>query len=76
MTAAGTFRTATARATSDVRIAGVPWPAYKVFALVLGAVVALAVGVATATAGTAVLTGAAVGTVTWLALNALRSTRV
>lgn len=76
MTTAGNFRTAAARATGDVSVAGVPWPAYKLIALVVGAVVALVVGVATATAATAILAGAAAGTVTWLVFNALCSTRL
>ncbi|SEH80887.1 hypothetical protein SAMN04489835_4404 [Mycolicibacterium rutilum] len=70
MTTAGNFRTTAARAACDVSVAGVPWPAYKLIALVLGAVVALVVGVATATAATAVLAGAAVGTVTWVVFSA------
>ena len=75
MTTAGNVRTAAARVTCDVSVAGVPWPAYKLIALVLGVVVALAVGITTATAATAVLTGAAVGTVAWVAFSALCSTR-
>ncbi|MCT7659852.1 hypothetical protein [Mycobacterium deserti] len=74
MTTAGNFRTTAARVACDVSIAGVPWPAYKVIALVLGAVVALVVGVATATAAQAVLAGAAIGTLTWVALSAYCST--
>nr|WP_090277974.1 hypothetical protein [Mycolicibacterium komanii]CRL73315.1 hypothetical protein CPGR_03182 [Mycolicibacterium komanii] len=76
MTTAGNFRTAAARVTCDVPVAGVPWPAYKLIALVLGVVVALAVGMATATAATAVLAGAAVGAVTWVAFSALCSSRL
>lgn len=76
MTTAGSFRTAAARATCDVPVAGVPWPAYKLIALVLGTVVALVVGFATATAATAVLAGAAVGTVTWLVFSVLCSARL
>ncbi|OBG14896.1 hypothetical protein A5765_09790 [Mycolicibacterium celeriflavum] len=76
MTTAGDFRSTAARAASEVSVAGVPWPAYKLIALVLGAVVALLVGVATATAATAVLAGAAVGTLTWLVFSALCATRL
>lgn len=75
MTMAGNFRATATRASDDVSVAGVPWPLYKVIALVLGAVVAVVVGVATATAATAVLAGAAVGTVTWLVFSALCATR-
>ncbi|KUI02094.1 hypothetical protein [Mycobacterium sp. IS-3022] len=76
MTTAGDFRSTAARAGSEVNVAGVPWPAYKLIALVLGAAVALVVGVATTTAATAVLAGAAVGTVTWLVFSALCSSRL
>jgi hypothetical protein len=76
MTTAGNFRTAAARATCDVRVAGVPWPAYKLIALVLGGVVAVVVGVATAATGTAVLAGAAVGAVVWVVFGALCSPRL
>lgn len=76
MTTAGDFRATAARAACEVSVAGVPWPAYKLIALVLGAVVALVVGMATVTAAAAVLAGAAVGTVTWLVFSALCSTRL
>ena len=46
----------------DVTIAGVPWPRYKVAALVLGVVAAVVVGIVTTAVGPAVLAGAAVGT--------------
>ncbi|WP_370647012.1 hypothetical protein [Mycobacterium sp. IDR2000157661] len=42
MTTAGQVRTAASRLACDVSVAGVPWPAYKVIALILGAVVAVA----------------------------------
>lgn len=74
MTAAGNFRATASRAACDVSVAGVPWPAYKLIALVVGVVVALVVGVASAAASAAVLAGAAVGTVTWLVFSALCST--
>ncbi|OBI84291.1 hypothetical protein [Mycobacterium sp. E740] len=75
MTTVGTFRSTAARAACEVRVAGVPWPAYKLIALVLAVAVALVVGVATATAASAVLAGAAVGTLTWLVFSAICSTR-
>jgi hypothetical protein len=53
-----------------VPVAGVPWPAYKLIALLVGAVVLLVVGIVTMTASTAVLSAAAVGTLTWLGLSA------
>jgi len=70
MTTAGDFRIAATHAPRELRreisIAGVPWPAHKVAALVLGVLVALVIGVATVTAATAVLAGAAVGTLAWV----------
>lgn len=46
----------------EVLIAGVPWPVYKLAALLVGAVVLVAVGAATASAGPAVLAAAATAT--------------
>ncbi|OBF11801.1 hypothetical protein [Mycobacterium sp. ACS4331] len=67
MTTAEQFRSAvTHPASREVTIAGVPWPAYKVIALVVAAVVFGVVGVATASLGAGVLSGAAVGTVAWV----------
>jgi len=53
----------------EVLIAGVPWPVYKLIALLVAAVVLVAVGLATSTAATAVLTAAAAGTAAWLGLR-------
>jgi hypothetical protein len=53
----------------EVSIAGVPWPVYKLIALVVGIAVLVAVGVVTASAGPAVLAGAAAATVAWLGLR-------
>lgn len=75
MTTAAQFRSTVARATCDVSVAGVPWPAYKVIALLLGALVALVVAVVTTSAASAVLTGAAVGTAAWLGLGVVCSAR-
>src|ERR1700712_2843866 len=58
---------------TEVRIAGVPWPAYKLIALVVAALVLLVVGLATASAAAAVLGGAAAGTVVWLGLSVFSS---
>ncbi|MGE0220486.1 hypothetical protein [Mycolicibacterium sp.] len=75
MTTAEQFRDAVSRPASTVPIAGVDWPTYKVVALVLG-LLAFAVLIGPATASTAVLTGAATGTATWLVLGfAARSSR-
>ena len=74
MTTAGNFRTTASRVACDVSVAGVPWPAYKLIALILGALVAVVVGLATLSAAPAVLGGAAVGTAVWLGLSAYCST--
>jgi hypothetical protein len=58
-----------------VTIAGVPWPRYKVVALIVGFTFALLVGVLTMSATPAVLAGAATGTLAWLALGYLRRAR-
>ncbi|MCV7284208.1 hypothetical protein H7J87_02595 [Mycolicibacterium wolinskyi] len=73
MTAAGNFRSATSRADREISIAGVPWPAYKVIALAVGAIVLVLVGLATLSAAPAVLSGAAAATVVWLALGTFSS---
>ncbi|KQY09450.1 hypothetical protein ASD37_03195 [Mycobacterium sp. Root135] len=59
---------------TEVRIAGVPWPAYKVLALVVGGLVFLAVGVMTASAAPAVLSGAAAAVAVWVGQALFRST--
>jgi hypothetical protein len=56
-----------------VRIAGVPWPVYKLVALGVGLLVLLVVGVVTMNPGTAVVTAAAAGTVAWLGLGVFQS---
>ena len=50
----------------QVQIAGVPWPRYKLVALLLGMIVFAVVGIVTMNAGPAVLLGAAASTVVWL----------
>jgi hypothetical protein len=50
----------------EMTIAGVPWPRYKVVALLVGLFVAGIVGLVMMTAAPAVLAGAAVGTAIWL----------
>ena len=59
----------------EVLIAGVPWPLYKLAALLVGTVVLIAVGVVTASAAPAVLTAAAAGTAAWLGLRVVASRR-
>ena len=58
---------------SEVRIAGVPWPLYKLVSLAIGVLVLVVVGVATASVGSAVVAGFAAATVVWLALSIFRS---
>jgi hypothetical protein len=53
----------------EVLIAGVPWPVYKLAALLVGAVVLIGVGVVTASAAPAVLAAAATATAVWLGLR-------
>lgn len=60
-------------APTEVRIAGVPWPAYKVLALMVGALVFLVVGVMTASAAPAVLSGAAAAAAIWIGQALFRS---
>ncbi len=49
-------------------IAGVPWPAYTVFALLVGLLVFAVVVLVTTSAAPAVLGGAGVGVVVWVGL--------
>jgi hypothetical protein len=59
----------------EVRIAGVPWPVYKLLALAVGFIVLVIVAVATTSAAPSVLAAAAAGTVVWLGLGAVQSSR-
>jgi hypothetical protein len=54
---------------TEVRIAGVPWPVYKLVALGVGLLVLVVVGVVTASLAPAVVAAAAAGTLAWLALG-------
>lgn len=74
MTTAERFTEAQGRPASTISIAGVPWPAYKVIALLIGAFVLVTVGLVTASAGPAVLSGAGVTTALWLTLGAFHRT--
>ena len=56
---------------TEVRIADVPWPAHKLFALAVGVLVFIAVGLFTASAGPAVLSAAAAATLVGLGHRAL-----
>ena len=57
---------------TEVRIAGVPWPLYKLVALAVSMLVFAVVGVA-AGIGQAVVAASAAGTVVWLALSVFSS---
>ncbi|MGK2904240.1 MAG: hypothetical protein ACSLE7_15470 [Mycobacterium sp.] len=52
---------------TEISVAGVPWPMYKLLALIVGLVALVAIGVVTASLGPAVLTAAGVATLVWLA---------
>jgi hypothetical protein len=69
MTTAEHFRSSVTHRPSEITVisvAGVPWPAYKLLALVVGVLIALAVVVVTGTPAPAVLGGAAAATAVWL----------
>lgn len=65
MTTAEQFRAAADRE-HRVLIAGVPWPLYKVVALVVGVLVLGVVALVTGSAAAAVLSAAAVSTLAWV----------
>jgi hypothetical protein len=54
---------------TEVRIAGVPWPVYKLVALGVGLLVLVVVGVVTTSLAPAVVAAAAAGTLAWLVLG-------
>jgi hypothetical protein len=60
--------------TDYVPIAGVPWPRYKLVALVVGFAVLVIVGIVTAAASPAVLAGAGAATAVWVVGGVLRRT--
>ena len=60
---------------SEVTIAAVPWPLYKIVALVAGFVVAMVVGIVAMDMAPAVLTGAAIGTLIWIVLGSVQRAR-
>ena len=51
---------------TEIAIAGIPWPMYKLLALIVGGVTLLRVGGVTASMGTAVLAAAGAATLVWL----------
>jgi hypothetical protein len=72
MTTAEHIRSIASSNTGEVTIAGVPWPRYKVVALVVGIVVTFVVGIATLNPAPAVLAGAAAGTLVWLVFGSIQ----
>ncbi|WP_396930185.1 hypothetical protein [Mycolicibacterium sp.] len=56
----------------QVQIAGVPWPRYKLVALLLGMIVFAVVGVVTMNPAPAVLMAAGTSTSVWLAFGIRR----
>lgn len=75
MTTAEELRSIVAPKNPEVPIAGVPWPRYKVVALIAGLVVLLVVGIVTMSTASAVLAGAATGTAVWVVLGFLQRRR-
>lgn len=75
MTTAGNFRSTVARAACDVSVAGVPWPAYKVIALLAGLATFLVVGALTMSAAPAVLSAAGIATVSWVGFGLVCASR-
>lgn len=75
MTSVEQVRAALASPGSQVLIAGVPWPVYKLVALLLGALTFIVVGLITAAVAPAVLIAAATSTVLWVAFGARRNPR-
>jgi hypothetical protein len=63
------FRDAVTHPASMVSVAGVPWPAYKLIAVMVGLLVFGIVAVSTTAAAPAVLGGAGVATLVWLGLS-------
>jgi hypothetical protein len=59
----------------EVLIAGVPWPVYKLAALLVGVIALVAVFALTASAAPAVLTGAAAATAAWHGLRVAATRR-
>jgi Flp pilus assembly protein TadB len=59
----------------QVQIAGVPWPRYKLVALVIGLIVFAVVGVVTMNPASAVLLAAGTSTIFWLTFSLRRPRR-
>lgn len=75
MTSVEQVRSALTSTDSYVRIAGVPWPIYKLVALGAGLLTLLVVGAVTTQAAPAVLSAAAVASLVWVAFGVRRHPR-
>jgi hypothetical protein len=58
---------------TEVRIAGVPWPVYKLAALAVGVIVLVLVGLVTTSLGPAFVAAAAAAAVVWLGMGLFHS---
>lgn len=64
-----------ARLGEQISVAGVPWPVYKLVALLAGLLTVLVIAAVSASPAAAVLSGAGVATLIWLAAAALGADR-
>ena len=65
------LRVTVGRAACEVPVAGVLWPAYKLYALAVGVLILVVGGVGTARAAPAVLSAAGATALVWLFLRTL-----
>ncbi|QNI06811.1 hypothetical protein GAN17_11280 [Mycobacterium kubicae] len=75
MTTSEHVRSLSAASSSDVLIAGVPWPRHKVFAVLAGVVALLIIGAVTASPAPAVLGAAGLAVAVGLVLRVLEKPR-
>jgi hypothetical protein len=75
MTTAEHIRSIASSKSAEVTIAGVPWPLYKVYALAVGLIVALVVGVVGLNVAAAVLAGAGAAALIWLVFGSVQHYR-
>ena len=75
MTTVHYLRDAVTRPASTVSVAGVPWPTYKVVALLLGLLGFAVVAVVTTAAAAAVLSGAGIAAIVWIVLGVPANSR-
>jgi hypothetical protein len=75
MTSVEHWRSAVQTDHAHIRIAGVPWPTYKLIALAAGLAVLVIIGAVTASPAAAVLSGAAVASALWIVLGLVTSRR-